>query len=238
MATITQLAPTSDSINGEATGFYENFVNVSGVVTQPAVFITITQSPALYVAPNGAISTTGTLENGTYTSAGTVSDAAGNNGTWVFTLTVVGVPSAQVALIPQIPVPPTGSEIAVPFQIDPATGALAVVTSYNQIIAQHVTTIVLTEKTERLMLPDYGSDLPKAVFGSTGSLSNTLLAKDIQAAITAWEPAVNIVNVTISTNSQSLSELDITVSYSLAPFNDVSTVTVTTGGTISQVNAP
>lgn len=238
MATITQLAPTSDSINGEVTGFYENHVNVSGVVTAPAVFITTTQSLALFVAPNGSISTTGTLENGTYTAAGTVSDQSGNNGVWVFTLTVVGVPSAQVSLIPQIPTPPTGAEIAIPFQIDPATGALAVVTTYDQIIEQHVVTIVMTEKTERVMIPAYGSDLPKAVFEAMGSLNIALLAKDIQEAIVAWEPAVSIVNVSISNNAQSLSELDITVTYSLAPFNDVNTVTVTTGGTISQVSAP
>ena len=238
MAVITQLAPTSATINGENTGFYVNQVNVSGVVTAPAVFVTLVASPALNVAPNGAINTTGTLEDGTYTASGTVSDQSGNNGTWVFTLTVVGVPSAQVSLVPQIPAPPTGVEIAVPFQIDPATGAVATLTTYDAIIEQHVVTVVMTEKTERLMIPTYGSDLPKAVFGPIASNTNALLAKDIQSAITAWEPAVSLVNVKISTNPQSLSELDIVVTYTIVPFNDVNTVTVTTGGTISQVNAP
>ena len=238
MTTITQLAPMSDSINGEATGFYVNQINVSGALVQPVNFITLVVSPALSISINGAIATTGTLENGTFTASGSASDSAGNTGTWVFTLTVVGIPSAQVTLVPQIPVVPNGAEIAIPFQIDPATGALAVLTSYEEIIEQHVVSIILTGTTERVMIPNYGSPLQRSLFEPISSTNNVLLAKDIKSAITAWEPSVNIVSVNILPSTQSLSQIDIFVSYSISPFNDVNTVTLTTGGTISQVNSP
>ena len=238
MTVITQLTPTSDTINGDATGFYVNQINVSGVLTPPATFITLVQSSALFISSSGAVATTGTLESGTFTTSGSMSDAGGNTGTWTFTLTVVGIPSAQVTLVPQIPVPPNGAEIAIPFQIDPATGALAVLTSYEEIIEQHVVTIILTGKTERLMMPSYGSPLNESLFESISSTNNALLAKDIQSAIVAWEPAVHIAFVKISANPQSLTELDISVSYSISPSDDVNTMTVTTGGTIAQVNSP
>jgi phage baseplate assembly protein W len=245
MATIIQLSPTSDSINGEATGYYVNQLQVclqgqtspNAGLTQPLDFITLVSSPALFIATNGAINTTGTLENGPYTSTGTVTDSGGNTGTWTFTLTVVGVPSPQVALVPQVPLLPTGVEIAVPFQIDPATGGIAYLSSYNQIIEQHVATIVMTAFNERVMLPSYGSPLQAAVFQPIGSVMNAVLANDIKKAIAAWEPSISIVNVTINGNAQSLSELDITVSYFINPSQDVNTVQITSGGTISQVNA-
>lgn len=237
MSVLTQLAPTSASINGEATGDYVNQLTVSGVVMEPVVFVTYVSSPALNIASNGALNTTGTLEDGTYTSSGTVSDADGNDGTWTFTLTVYGVPGPQVSLVPQIPVPPTGAEIAVPFQIDTATGGVAVLTDYSAIIEQHVATIIMTALTERVMLPTYGSGLQNAVFRPINGPSDALLAKDIQTAITTWEPAIQVASVTVTGNPQSLSELDVLVSYSIAPSNDVNTVLVTSGGTISQVTA-
>lgn len=242
---ITQLGPTSDSINGEATGFYVNQLVTclqgqsvpNAGLTQPVDFITLVQSEALFIAPNGALNTTGTLSDGTYTATGTVSDAIGNNGTWTFTLTVVGVPSPQVSLVPQVPSMPTGVEIAVPFQIDSATGGVAYLSSYNQIIEQHIATIIMTNITERVMVPNYGSPLQQAVFQPIGSIQNAVIASDIKKAINTWEPSVTILSVKINGNPQSLSELDIVVSYSINPLNDVNTIQITPGGTISQVNA-
>jgi phage baseplate assembly protein W len=237
MATITQLAPTSVSLNGEATGDYVNQINVSGVVTQPVNFVTLVSSPALTVANNGALYTTGVLENGTYSVSGTVSDSGGNTGVWAFTMTVVGIPSPEVSLVPQVPVLPTGIEMAVPFQIDPATGGVAYLSSYADIIQQHVLTIVLTDRAERVMLPGYGSKLQEAVFEPIGQGQNNILANDIKNSIAAWEPAVTVLKVTVNGNVQQLSQLDVTVQYTINPFGDVNTVSVTAGGTVSQVIA-
>jgi phage baseplate assembly protein W len=162
----------------------------------------------------------------------------GNNGTWAFTLTVVGIPSPQVSLTPQVPLLPTGVEIAVPFQIDSATGGIAYLTDFSQIIAQHVETIVMTGLTERVMEPKYGSKLPHAVFQPITAGRDAILGKDIQEAINKWEPAVHVQRVSVEPQGAGSSQLNVLVSYSIIPFADVNTVTVTTGGTISQVRAP
>jgi phage baseplate assembly protein W len=194
--------------------------------------------PALVVQPSGLITTTGSLLPGTYTVSGTDSDSFGNTGTWTFTLTVAAPTSPQNAIVPVFAIPPTGIEILVPFQIDPATGGVAYLIDYVAILAQHIETVILTSPTERVMMPTYGSGLPNHVFGPIGSVQNAALAADIRKSVKNWEPAVKILSVQVGAN-QGLAQttLQVTVKFSVVPFTDVNTITVTTGGTITQVQS-
>jgi phage baseplate assembly protein W len=236
MALITQLSPLSDTVDTGGTGTYTNQLNSTGA--SGAVTYTTTQSSSsLVVTSGGSVAPTGVLDVGTYTISGTSTDGFGNSGTWVFTLTVTPIISPQVAVTPAVQGLPTGSEIKVPFQIDSATGAVAVLTDYSEILKQHILTIMLTASQERVMLPAYGFGLEEQVFEAVSTIDRSIVADDIKQELSKWEPAVNILNVTITNNSASPNEVTIQVQFSVVPFNSVNGVTVTVGGTTDQVSS-
>lgn len=236
MATITQLQPTLDTVVSGLSGTYSNQINVFGGIA-PYLFETTVPSADVIVLPNGEVQSTGVLGNGTYTVSGNVTDLYGNSGTWTFTLTVTGAISPQTSVVPFTTALPTGSEIAVPFHIDSATGGVAVLTSYLDIINQHLATIIMTTPLERLMNPGYGAGVEEYIFRPADDLQAALLQSDIQAQISAFEPDVQIINISAAVVPGSPTQINVMVSYSVVPFEGTNTVTVTTGGTVTQVNA-
>jgi len=101
---ISQTAPTSSSVVATASSTYTDQLAVSrndGAVT----YVQTSGTPNLVVSPTGLVSVTSSLADGSYTARGTMSDAFGDKGTFVFTLKV----AAQV--IAPIPAPPVLSNV-------------------------------------------------------------------------------------------------------------------------------
>jgi uncharacterized repeat protein (TIGR02543 family) len=88
--TLTQSSATSATTTTSASKTFAPgkiaITNATGVMT----FATTTTSTALKVSSEGTIATTKSLSAGKYKVAGTVSDTAGDAGTWSYTLTVIG----------------------------------------------------------------------------------------------------------------------------------------------------
>jgi Putative Ig domain len=85
--TISQTAPTSASVTNTQSSTFSDQLEVNGAIGSPDYTVT-SSSSGLDVSSSGHVSTTGSLTPGSYTSRGNDSDAYGDNGTWVFTLTV------------------------------------------------------------------------------------------------------------------------------------------------------
>jgi hypothetical protein len=64
----------------------------------PVTFTETGGGTGIRVSSGGKITTTGTLAVGYYTATGTMSDAFGDTGIWVYTLTVKAVAITQTAL--------------------------------------------------------------------------------------------------------------------------------------------
>lgn len=235
MATIAQVVPISDTVMEGDSSSYTNQLNSIGGVGA-VTYTTTAPSSALLVYPAGGISVTGDLTVGSYTVSGTSSDASGNEGVWSFTLTVTSVISPQTSVTPHVQGLPTGTEILVPFQIDPSTGGVAVVTDYVSILAQHIETIIMTAKNERVMLTNYGAGLPTQVFAPIYDATIGILQADIASQIEAWEPAVKVVGVVAKGDPNNPNRLTVLVQFSVVPFKDISNVSVTVGGTITQAS--
>lgn len=235
MATITQINPVSDTVSTGLSESYLTQLNATGG-TPPYTWVVTSVADDLAVSSSGAVTTTGTLNSGAYFISGTFTDSVLNVGTWSFSLQVVSPVSPGTGVTPVQPALPTGVEILVPFQIDPATGGVAVISSYNAILAQHIETIVLTSLNERVMNPAYGYGLERQVFTPIGSGLPSLMQSDVSTAIKKWEPRVNVLAVNVAHNPLVPGLLTVNVDFSVNPFNDVNTVTVSAGGTIAQVN--
>lgn len=206
--------------------------NGNGVIE----FTTTVPNPSLSVSGNGTVTSTVFLPTGSYVVSGFATDERGDTGDWVFTLDVSPeVSTSDVTVTPLQPILPTGSEVAVPFQIDPATGGIAVKSDYSSIIAQHLLTIIQTQLGERVMNPGYGSPAQGLVFSPAVGANLALIQKDIKLAIQAWEPAVNVSTLQVSANTPAEGIINVDVYYSILPHNSVSTLSISTGGSISQV---
>jgi len=237
MTELVQVFPTAASIRVDETDGYAAqlvMAEAVGAIT----YTTLSPSSALLVSSTGQVTSTGTLTVGAYTVFGSAVDTAGNTGTWLFTLTVMPSIVAAASVVPVSPAPPTGMEISVPFRIDPATGGVAVVTDYAQILEQHLLSILMTNPLERVMMPTYGAGLEAAVFGSSSTKTTVFLAQDIQKELQAWEPAVHIHGVSVTPNATNSNVLDVNVSFSIIPSNDINTVLVTVGGAVIPGGAP
>jgi hypothetical protein len=80
-----QSAPTSGSVTELESSTFTDQLNATGGIGA----VTFTGGgTGLTVSSTGQITTTGTLVSGTYTATGTMSDAFGDTGAWVYTLTV------------------------------------------------------------------------------------------------------------------------------------------------------
>ncbi|MGH9919126.1 MAG: InlB B-repeat-containing protein, partial [Nitrososphaerales archaeon] len=89
---LVQTSPTAGTVSSASSGTFSvgplTVENNSGAVT----FVTTKSSSSLTVSTKGLISSTGTLSAGSYSVSGTDSDASGNSGTWIYTLTVTAAP--------------------------------------------------------------------------------------------------------------------------------------------------
>lgn len=232
MATITQTTPFSDVIQQDVSDSYFNQILSAGAAA-PVVWTTTVASPAFVVSPNGNVATSALQSAGSYTATGTMVDANANTGTWTFTLTVLSEPQTpQTTVIPTAGLAPTGIEVLVPFQINPATGQVATVSEYQDVIAQHVLSVLMTARTERVMLPTYGVGMETYVFQPDTPLVSAQIQSSVISAFKNWEPAVSIQNVNVRQDSQNPNVLNVSVQYSTVPYQAVQTITVALGGAI------
>lgn len=94
-----------------------------------------------------------------------------------------------------------GRGFAFPPRIDPATGKF-VMAEDEEDIRQSVYIILMTRMRERAMLPDFGSNLQNYIFGLPDSDFEIRLNREIQDALTKYEP--RIVNVKTSVDTKDL----------------------------------
>src|SRR5271156_3335012 len=107
---LVQQAPISDTANAALTSTYSNKLRASGGVGALS-WGTLLPSDDIKVSSTGQVSTTGELTIGTYSVSGNVFDSQGNQGIWIFTLTVVGPISPATSVTPVQPALPSGVEI-------------------------------------------------------------------------------------------------------------------------------
>ena len=104
-----------------------------------------------------------------------------------------------------------------PPQIDPATGRFVTV-SGNQAVKESLYLILMTQRTERLVRPDFGSDIMSYTFMDTGTTMISIFRRNIMETILAEEPRISDVSVDIEYND-SLNAMIISINYLVSSTN-------------------
>ena len=81
-----------------------------------------------------------------------------------------------------------------PLTIDPATGRF-MTSSGNQSVKESLYLILMTQKTERLTRPGFGSNILNYTFMDTGATMLSILRRDITQTIISQEPRISDVEV-------------------------------------------
>lgn len=124
------------------------------------------------------------------------------------------------------------SEILIPFTLD-VNGSIAQTTDPDVQQAQHVSSLVTTQPGERVMRPSYGVPTVSYLFSGSNGQVTSIINKDVQNAMAAWEPNITVTNITPQWDNQG-GIADIEVDYLAAPEDTgaIQTITIYPGGQV------
>lgn len=94
-----------------------------------------------------------------------------------------------------------GSGMKFPPQIDPATGRFRVARG-EESIKESIYLILMTQKTERWVRPEFGSSLMNYTFMDTGVTMLNLVSREIASDLMTQEPRISDVDIRIDAASK------------------------------------
>lgn len=127
-----------------------------------------------------------------------------------------------------------GTNFVVPFQLD-SRGRVATTTDPNAIANERVNSLIGTYPGERVMLPQYGVNLPSYLFTPDIIESTDMIANDINAQMDQWEPSITILDITPVTTQSDQGIMDVNVEFTISSdptFTPTLVATVEVGGNV------
>ena len=112
-----------------------------------------------------------------------------------------------------------GSGLKFPLQVDPRTGKLAL-SHYEEDIAEAIGIIIHTSQGERVMRPDFGSNVADYLFSPAAHSSMASIAYDVREQLLLQEPRIVDVQVECKEENGTVGGLVINVSYTVRSTNN------------------
>ncbi len=110
-----------------------------------------------------------------------------------------------------------GTGVAFPPQIDPATGRFKMANG-PQSVKESIYLILMTQVTERLTRPTFGTETASYVFMDVSLTELTIMRRDLTNSILSQEPRVSSVDISTNMEAQQ-GYIMISIDYTLAATN-------------------
>jgi uncharacterized protein len=107
------------------------------------------------------------------------------------------------------------TNFSIPFSLT-STGQVSTTVNPNQIASDRMESLIGTYPGERVMLPDYGVDMPAYIFASDISAQQDLIALSVQKAAAQWEPTLVLNSVTPNVSQEDVGIVSIDIQFSLS----------------------
>lgn len=98
------------------------------------------------------------------------------------------------------------------FPLDAAGGRVATISDEAN-IAQAILMILRTNRGERVMMPDFGSDLDRLLFSAENRATFHLAEAAVRRALGKWEPRIKVLEVDVSPDPRERDRLLVSVEY-------------------------
>ncbi|HIX66366.1 MAG TPA: GPW/gp25 family protein [Candidatus Anaerotruncus excrementipullorum] len=112
-----------------------------------------------------------------------------------------------------------GSGLKFPLQVDPRTGKVAL-SHYEEDIAEAIGIIIHTSQGERVMRPDFGSNVADYIFSPAVHSGMASIAYDVREQLLLQEPRIVDVQVECREEKGNVGGLVINVSYTVRSTNN------------------
>jgi phage baseplate assembly protein W len=99
-----------------------------------------------------------------------------------------------------------------PIQVDEVTGKIKTVED-NENIKQSVRVILETQKYERKIFPNFGTDLRSYMFEVVDPNFISRLRKSIETSLKMWESHIEDLNVAVNASSGPVSKVEVAIDY-------------------------
>lgn len=94
------------------------------------------------------------------------------------------------------------------------------VSEYEQLIEESIRIILTTSKGERVMRPDFGSDLKKLVYSPNNTATAGLAIFYVQQGLKKWEPRIVLLDVDANPDPDSEARMLISIHYRIVASNN------------------
>jgi len=91
--------------------------------------------------------------------------------------------------------------------------------SDEQLVEESIQIILNTRKGERLMRPEFGSDIQSIVFGNNNASSATRLSHYIREALEDYEPRIKVDSVKAYADSKQQNLMNVSIEYTIRTSN-------------------
>lgn len=119
-----------------------------------------------------------------------------------------------------------------PFHID-GTGRVAITRDLTRQIALRVRSVIGTGPGERVMRPTYGAGAARYVFDVDDPATAAMLTVGVKDALTAWEPAIIVDDVSLVDDDPTDGTLTLAITYRLVATGEQQTAVVAVSSTAS-----
>ncbi|BEP29033.1 GPW/gp25 family protein [Helicovermis profundi] len=107
-----------------------------------------------------------------------------------------------------------------PIEVDSTTGRIKS-SSFEEDIRESIFIILGTRKGERIMRPEFGSNINKYIFDIPDTTTITLITQEIKDSLQEWEPRITDVEVNIKTDEIENEKLLIDIRYKVRRTNNL-----------------
>jgi len=90
---------------------------------------------------------------------------------------------------------------------------------YEEDIRQAIRIIIFTNRAERVMRPDFGAGLNEFIFESINTTTMALIETRVREALITWEPRIDVVDVTVTSDTSERNKLLIDLTYRVRATN-------------------
>lgn len=87
-------------------------------------------------------------------------------------------------------------------------------------IEESIRLILSTAKGERVMRPEFGCGIHEFTFAAIDTTTLTRIESTVEAALTEWEPRIEVIDVDTDTGELDTGRLDIQIDYRVKQTND------------------